>query len=151
MTRVNGSIGIGLLLAVGLLVGLAASQNSTKSKGSTGATPQKASDPDKTPGTVEGVLRDVACPLQNHKSTATDFNLECAEQCVKNGAPLGILTRDGTLYLIISDWMSEAHVEERRRLVPLVGKYVRASGDLLERNGNRGIELKNIDAIPALH
>jgi hypothetical protein len=48
--------------------------------------------------TVEGLVRDVACPMQNHKSTATHFNLECARACARAESPLVILTEADEIY-----------------------------------------------------
>ena len=45
--------------------------------------------------TVEGLVRDIACPLQNKKSTSTSYSKECITTCLKAGSPLGILTSQG--------------------------------------------------------
>jgi hypothetical protein len=37
--------------------------------------------------TIEGLVRDISCPLQNKAATATKFNLKCARQCVEQGSP----------------------------------------------------------------
>lgn len=58
-------------------------------------------------GTIEGLVRDIACPIQNKKATATSFNLECALECAKRGSPLIILTNDGTIYTPISTSMPD--------------------------------------------
>jgi hypothetical protein len=91
---------------------------------------------------VEGLVRDVACPVQNHKSTATEFNLDCALACAKSGSPLIILTRKGDIYFPISDQMPDP--SQREKLMPFVGKYVRASGTVFTRNGTRTIAIKEI-------
>jgi hypothetical protein len=104
--------------------------------------------PSEYKASVEGVVRDVACPIQNHKSTATDFNLDCALACAKAGSPLVILTKDGDIYFPISDQMPDP--SQREKLMPFVGKYVRATGTIYTRNGTRTIviremtELKNV-------
>lgn len=91
---------------------------------------------------IEGLVRDVACPMQNHASTATDFNLQCALACVRSGSPLIILTKAGDIYFPITDQMPD--VSQRQKLMPFVGKYVRASGEVFERNGTRAIAIANI-------
>jgi hypothetical protein len=83
----------------------------------------------------EGVVRDVACPIQNPKSTATNFNLECAVACAKSGSPLIILTKEGNSYFPISDEMPDP--DQREKLKPFVGNFVRATGTVFERNGIR--------------
>src|SRR5262249_6933555 len=51
--------------------------------------------------TIEGLVRDVACPIQNLDANATSFSRKCVEDCVKGGSPLVILTQDGLLYFPI--------------------------------------------------
>ena len=92
--------------------------------------------------TVEGLVRDVACPMQNHKSTATHFNLECARSCAKAGAPLVILTKADEMYLPMTNDMPD--VSQREKLVPYVGEFVRVTGVVRRRNGTRTIVIKSI-------
>ena len=92
--------------------------------------------------TIEGLVRDVACPMQNHKSTATHFNLECARACAKAGSPLAILTRADEMYLPMTDQMPD--VSQREKLVPYVGEFVRVTGVVRRRNGTRTIVIKTI-------
>ena len=91
---------------------------------------------------VQGLVRDVACPIQNHKSTATDFNLDCALACARSGSPLIILTRTGDIYFPISDQMPDP--DQRAKLMPFVGKFVDATGMVYTRNGTRTIAIQNI-------
>src|SRR5919197_3841630 len=77
--------------------------------------------------TIEGLVRDVACPIQNLDNHATSLSPKCVQDCVKGGSPLVILTQDGRLYFPISAKMPDT--DQRQELMPLVGKYVRASGD----------------------
>lgn len=65
---------------------------------STPAQQKDATKPEATPpSTIEGLVRDISCPIQNKEATATKFNLECAVQCAKAGSPLIILTKDGVI------------------------------------------------------
>jgi hypothetical protein len=105
-----------------------------------------------TKATIEGLVRDVACPIQNLDSTPTNLSLKCVIDCVKGGSPLVILTKDGHLYFPISDKMPDT--DQRQRLMPFVGKYVRASGTIFERTGTHAIviteirEMKEIRLMP---
>lgn len=91
---------------------------------------------------IEGLVRDVACPIQNHESTATNFDLQCALACARSGSPLIILTKAGDIYFPITEKMPDA--SQRQRLMPFVGKYVRASGHVFELNGTRAIAITEI-------
>ncbi len=92
--------------------------------------------------TIEGLVRDVSCPIQNLDGTATNLSLKCVRECVRGGSPLVILTKDGHLYFPISDKMPDT--DQRQRLMPFVGKYVRASGTVFERTGTHAIVITEI-------
>jgi hypothetical protein len=94
------------------------------------------------PIVVRGLVRDIACPVQNHQSTSRHFNRKCAEACARQGSPLAILTDDGTMYMTISDAMPDAAQNEK--LMPFVGKYVQATGTSYERMGLHTIAIKEI-------
>ncbi len=99
--------------------------------------------------TIEGLVRDVACPIQNPEATATHLSMKCLRACVRKGSPLVILTKDGKLYLPISDEMPDT--DQRQKLMPFMGKYVRASGTVFERNGTRAITIKKIEELKEVH
>ncbi len=94
---------------------------------------------------VEGLVRDVACPMQNHKSTSKTFNLDCALACAKAGSALIILTDTGAMYFPITDAMPDKSI--RDKLMPFVGKYVLASGRVFRRNGTRVIVIKKMEEL----
>lgn len=97
--------------------------------------------------TISGLVRDIACPIQNKQSTARRFNRDCALACARQGSPLAVLTDDGTMYLPISASMPDT--DQRARLMPFVGKYVRVVGDVYDRNGSHAIVIKQITEDPS--
>ncbi len=99
--------------------------------------------------TIEGLVRDVACPIQNLDGTPTNRSLKCVMECVKGGSPLVILTKDGLLYFPISDKMPDT--DQRQKLMPFVGKYVRASGTVFERTGTHAIVITEIKEMKDIH
>jgi len=99
--------------------------------------------------TIEGVVRDIACRIQNLEAKATDFNLQCALECARHGSPLIIQTADGDLYIPISDAMPDT--DQHEKLMPFVGKYVRASGTVFERKGTRAIVISEIKEMKDVH
>lgn len=109
-------------------------------------TPQNAEPAShKAKATIAGLVRDIACPIQNLEAKATDFNLQCALECARHGSPLIIQTADGDLYIPISDSMPDT--DQREKLMPFVGKYVRASGTVYERKGTRAIVIGEIKEV----
>ncbi len=111
---------------------------------------QSSSDTNTPPATtIEGLVRDVACPIQNKEAAATKFNLKCAQECARLGSPLIILTQDGVLYMPISESMPDQ--DQRQRLMPFLGKYVRVTGEVYERSGTHAIAIKNIEELKNVH
>ncbi|MGA8272197.1 MAG: hypothetical protein WB919_11615 [Candidatus Sulfotelmatobacter sp.] len=99
--------------------------------------------------TIEGLVRDIACPIQNLDGNATHLSMKCVLACVRGGSPLVILTKDGDLYLPISDKMPDT--DQREKLMPFVGKYVRASGTAFERKGTRAIVIAEIKEVKSVN
>ena len=124
---------IGLLACCGIL--LAASQ-SPQTTDMAGARANVSNE------TIEGLVRDVACPIQNLDNHATGMGSKCVRDCVKGGSPLVILTKDDRLYFPISAKMPDT--DQRQVLMPFVGKYVRASGIVFERTGTHAIVITEI-------
>lgn len=112
---------------------------STKSTPSQGADNSTSSSQSKT---IEGLVRDIACPIQNEAASARTFNLKCALECVRAGSPIVIQTDDGTLYMPISASMPDEDM--RPKLTPFVGKYVRVQGEVFERKGTRAVVVREI-------
>jgi hypothetical protein len=97
-------------------------------------------------GSVTGYVRDIACPLRNHnKESAHPSDDVCVKACARAGAPLGIITPDGTIYNVISQTMPET--DERQRLLPYVAKTVHATGRVFEFNGAHAIAIDKIEVV----
>jgi len=94
--------------------------------------------------TVEGLVRDIACPLQNKKSTSASFSKECITMCLKSGSPLAILTREGEVYVPVTQSMPDMGQDA---LKPFVGEHVKATGKVFLRNGTHAIEISKIDRL----
>jgi len=101
-----------------------------------------------TPGTIVGFVRDSACLLRNkNASVAKDAeSRKCILQCVRAGSPLAILTKSGESYMPLSAQLPDR--DERRRLLPYAGKYVRATGRLFERGGTDAISIEKLEVVP---
>ena len=106
-------------------------------------------DPNAKSVTIEGAVRDFACPIQNPAGTASTFSLKCARDCVRHGSPIIILTNDGLIYFPISPDMPDSG--QRQRMMPFVGKYVQATGPVFERKGSRAIAITEIKELKNVH
>lgn len=96
--------------------------------------------------TVEGLVRDIACPLQSKKSTSTSYSKECITTCLKAGSPLGILTSEGDVYVPVTQSMPDTG---QNALKPYVGEHVKATGKVFLRNGTHAIEISEIHQLPS--
>jgi hypothetical protein len=108
-----------------------------------------ADNPDSTAigtRTVTGLVRDIACPLQNKKSTTTAYSKECIAMCAKSGSPMGILTEDGSVYVPVTESMPDTGQEA---LKPFIGEHVQATGKVFERNGGHAIAISEIHKLPS--
>jgi hypothetical protein len=136
-------------LVFGLLVCNGMTVNPTLSKPQAN-TPEKAEAVShESKATIEGLVRDIACPIQNLEATATRLSMKCLVACARNGSPLVILTKDGELYFPMSNKMPDT--DQRQQLMPLLGKYVRASGTVYERKGTHAIVIDEIKELKDVH
>jgi hypothetical protein len=112
-------------------------------------TPKSQASANESKATVEGLVRDIACPIQNLEATATHLSMKCLRACAKAGSPLASLTKDGELYMPISDNMPDT--DQRQILTPFLGKYVRVRGTVYERKGTHAIAIKGIEEVKDVH
>jgi hypothetical protein len=96
--------------------------------------------------TVTGLVRDIACPLQNKKSTTTTYSKDCIAMCAKSGSPMGILTEDGSVYVPVTESMPDTGQDA---LKPFIGEQVQATGKVFERNGGHAIAISEIHKLPS--
>ena len=95
--------------------------------------------------TFQGLVRDLACPMMNPKSTSTNFDLGCASACARAGSPLIVLSKGGFIFFPISGDMPD--VSQRDKLMPFVGKQVSVTGTVYERAGTRAIVISSIHEV----
>lgn len=82
---------------------------------------------------VSGEVVDLMCYL-DHGAKGPD-HAACAEKCIKSGGPVGLLTPDNQLYLVIGD-----HEPMNKELAKYAAKTVTLKGKVVERNGVKMIE-----------
>ena len=95
--------------------------------------------------TIEGVVRDLYCPLQNLAATADDYNVDCAVACLRAGSPIVIQTADHHFYIPVSADVPDT--DQRPRLMPFAGRTVRIVGTIWERDGLNAIKIEQIEEI----
>ena len=77
---------------------------------------------------VTGEVVDLMCYLDH--GAKGEKHAKCAEKCIKSGGPVGLLTKDDQLYLVVGD-----HEPMNEALASHAGKIVTLTGKVVERNG----------------
>ena len=83
--------------------------------------------------TVKGEVVDLMCYLDH--GAKGEQHAGCAEKCIKSGGPVGILTPDNQVYLVIGD-----HEPMNKELAPFAAKTITVKGKVVERDGMKMIE-----------
>jgi hypothetical protein len=83
---------------------------------------------------VRGEVVDMGCYL-GHGAKGAD-HVSCATKCLAQGMPMGILTSNGTLYLVTLD---HDNADPYNDLKGMAGKDVTVTGELLTRSGMKAI------------
>jgi len=102
--------------------------------------PASAADGEDT--SIKGEILDLACYVS--RDGKGPDHAKCAEKCVKNGQPMGLLAKDGTVYVLFADHANAASFEEAK---DYAGKKVEVTGALTERGGVKGITVHGVKAI----
>ncbi len=79
--------------------------------------------------TIQGEVVDLACYLT--KGEHGKSHEECAKMCINSGLPVGILSKDGRVYLAIT----ANHKSANSLLVPYAAKEVKVTGTVDKRGG----------------
>jgi hypothetical protein len=81
------------------------------------------------PATITGEILDFSCYLQIGKHG--EKHRACAQKCFKNGQPIGLLTSDGSLYML----MEEEHDERRDGLTDFRSAAIEHASHIMEVTG----------------
>ncbi len=92
--------------------------------------------------TVKGEVLDLACYIANDGHGKEHAG--CAEKCVKSGQPMGLLAKDGTVYVLFADHGDSAPYEKAK---DFAGKNVEITGAMSDRAGVKGISVQSVKAL----
>ena len=84
---------------------------------------------------ITGEVVDMGCWLGH--AARGEKHVSCATKCLDQGMPMGLLTSNGTLYLVTLD---HDNADPYHQLKTLAGKDVTVTGELLSRSGMKAIE-----------
>lgn len=89
--------------------------------------------------TIKGEIVDTHCYLS--RGARGEEHAGCGNACIARDVPAGLLTADGTLYLLLNEKSSSV----KDKVAGKVGKTVTAHGKIVERNGLKAFQLTSID------
>jgi len=132
------SLSILIILVLACAVGSVSAQDAAKGTNAK----MKMSSKEKEM-TVKGEVVDVSCYLRHgDKGTGNDHK-SCAEACAKAGGPLGILTKEGKLYVSV---LPDDHgAGPNAILMEHIAHQVEVTGLVRTKSGVRGIMISKVE------
>jgi hypothetical protein len=89
--------------------------------------------------TVTGEVVDLSCYLTH--GAKGESHAKCATACINKGLPMGILTKDGKLFVVLED---HAKADAYQQLKKFAAKTVTVTGVIVSRNGISGIAVQKV-------
>ncbi len=92
------------------------------------------------PVSMVGEIIDLSCYLQVGKHG--DKHRGCGQKCAANGQPIGLLTKDGGVYMLIDeehDPRRDGLTEFRKQAIEYMAHIVKVNGTLSEVEGQKAI------------
>ncbi len=83
--------------------------------------------------TVKGEVVDLMCYLDH--GAKGEGHAACAKKCIESGGPVGLLTANNQLYLVIGE-----HEPMNKQLAEHAAKTITVKGKVVERDGMKMIE-----------
>ena len=90
------------------------------------------------PTTLTGEVVDLSCYM-GHGASGMD-HAKCAQSCITKGQPVGFLTTDGIMYVILGT----NHETANKQVAEFAGKKSTITGTVKEQKGLKAIELASI-------
>ena len=88
---------------------------------------------------LSGEIVDLACYV-GHGAKGPDHQ-KCAQKCAQMGQPMGLLTADGNLYLLVAD---HTNPEPYRKARSLAGDSVEIQGEVAEKGGMKALTVDDV-------
>lgn len=92
---------------------------------------------------LKGELVDLAC-FMAHDGKGSKHG-QCGKMCVQGGSPMGLLTADGTVYLLIEDHSSAKAKKPYTQAKKLVAESVSLKGSLYKRGGTQAVVVGSVE------
>ncbi len=89
--------------------------------------------------TLQGEVLDLGCYLA-HDGKGPDHAM-CAQMCAKNGQPMGLLTADGTVYILTADHENSKPFNQTKEYA---GQKVEIHGSVGTNSGLKGLTVLTV-------
>lgn len=89
--------------------------------------------------TITGEIVDLHC--YTSRAARGEEHAGCSNACISRDVPAGLLTEDGTLYLLVN----EKPVSVKEKVAGKAGKKVTAKGKIVERSGMKALQLASVE------
>jgi hypothetical protein len=126
------------MFALMAFAAVAAAQCTPTAKAATPAGTPAAKPAAAATTTLTGEVVDLSCYM-GHGAMGADHS-KCAMSCITKGQPVGFLTTDGNLYVILG----QNHETANKQVVAFAGKKSTITGTVKEDKGLKAIELASI-------
>ena len=93
--------------------------------------------------TLTGEVLDMYCYMSHPESGVGAEHAKCANSCIERGLPVGFLTSDGTVYLIIGN----DHNPANAMVKGWGGKKSTITGTVVEQKGMKAIDITGISEV----
>jgi hypothetical protein len=91
--------------------------------------------------TFSGEVLDLACYLPHPQTGKGASHKKCAETCVKKGLPMGLLTEDNQVYVLLED---HDNPKPYAALKEKAAQKVTIEGDKVSQGGTQGIVVQAV-------
>ena len=89
--------------------------------------------------TLTGEIVDLHC--YTSRGARGEEHAGCSNACISRDVPAGLLTEDGTLYLLVN----EKPVSVKEKIAGKAGKKVTARGTVVERSGLKALQVTSVE------
>jgi hypothetical protein len=91
--------------------------------------------------TISGEVIDLACYMPHPQSGQGAAHRKCAETCVKKGLPMGLLTSDKQVYLLLED---HENPKPYAQLKDKAAEKVTVEGEKVSQGGVQGLVVESL-------
>lgn len=89
--------------------------------------------------TLSGEVLDMACYMSH--GAHGDGHKECASTCIKGGSPMGLLTSEGKVYLLVENHDKMDAYQDAKKYA---GEQITVTGTVAEKGGLPGIIVNEV-------